>query len=311
MKMKKHIYILFTLFTVITAVAQQDAQYTQYMYNTVSVNPAYAGSRGVFSATALHRSQWVGIDGAPTTQSLNLHTPIKNSKVGLGFNVINDEIGNGTVQETSFDAIFSYTIPVTNKAKLSLGLKGGGNLLNIDFTKLAAFDGEGVSGQTSNIDHKFSPNIGLGAYYHTQRFYLGLSVPNLLETEHYDNASKSTATERVNLYLISGYVFNLSNSVKFKPAVLTKIVSGAPLQLDMSGNFMFSDRFILGAAYRWDAAISAMAGFQISNQFLVGLAYDKETTKLGNTAFNNGSFEVFLRFEMFKNVEKLITPRFF
>ncbi len=302
-----------------TSNAQQDAQYTQYMFNTMSVNPAYAGSRGQFSAAALYRSQWVGLEGGPKTQTLNLHSPIRNSRVGYGLSIVNDEIGEGAVQETYFDAVISYTIDVSLDAKLSFGLKAGGHLFNLDVEGLRQRDDPQLQENlnTDNIDNRFSPNVGLGVYYHTNKFYAGLSAPNLLETEHFDGSGGNSTTvdflsqERINLYLITGYVFDLNNNFKFKPALLTKVVSGAPLQIDFSANFMYNDKFTFGAAYRWDAAVSALAGFQITDQFMLGLAYDRETTELGGTQFNDGSFEVFLRFELVKSFQKLVSPRFF
>ncbi|MFX0557257.1 type IX secretion system membrane protein PorP/SprF [Maribacter sp. CXY002] len=310
-----YVFLVLSILGLGVLFAQQDAQYTQYMFNTMSVNPAYAGSRGQLSIAALYRAQWIGLDGAPTTQTLNLHSPIRNSKLGYGLSIVNDEIGDGTVQETYFDAVLSYTIDVSLEGKLSFGLKAGGNLLNFDFTKLRNFDSEPVN--SDNIENRFSPNFGVGLYYHTNKFYAGLSAPNLLQTEHFDNSQRDANTvqflskERINFYLITGYVFDLNGNLKFKPAILTKVVGGAPLQVDISANFMFNDKFTFGAAYRWDAALSAMAGFQISDQFMLGLAYDKETTELGGTRFNDGSFEVFLRFELVKSFQRLVSPRFF
>ncbi|MEH6772113.1 type IX secretion system membrane protein PorP/SprF [Maribacter arcticus] len=298
-----------------TVVAQQDAQYTQYMFNTMSVNPAYAGSRGQLSIGTLYRSQWVGLEGAPKTQTLNIQSPIKNSKLGYGVSIVNDQIGDGVVQETHFDAVISYTIDVSAEGKLSFGLKAGGNLLNLDFTKLRNFDSEPVN--SDNIENRFSPNVGVGLYYHAERFYAGLSAPNLLQTEYFDNSQQEAGSvqflskERINFYLITGYVFDLNGNLKFKPALLTKVVGGAPLQVDMSASFMFNEQFTFGAAYRWDAAVSAMAGFQISDQFMIGLAYDRETTDLGGTQFNDGSFEILLRYELVKSFQRLVSPRFF
>ncbi|RRQ47701.1 type IX secretion system membrane protein PorP/SprF [Maribacter algicola] len=297
------------------ASSQQDAQYTQYMYNTMTVNPGYVGSRGQLSMAGLYRSQWIGLEGAPSTFTLNLHSPIRNSKLGYGVSIVNDEIGDGTVQETYLDAMVSYTIDVSREAKLSFGLKAGGNILSLDFNKLRNFDAEPVS--TDNIENRFSPNFGLGMYYHTNNFYLGLSAPNLLQTEHFDNSQTDAnaleflSKERINFYFITGYVFDLNGNLKFKPALLTKVVGGAPLQVDLSANFMFNDKFTFGAAYRWDAAASALVGFQISEQFMLGLAYDRETTELGGTQFNDGSFEVFLRFELVRSFQRLVSPRFF
>ena len=303
------------ILTVQVVSAQQDAQYTQYMYNTMSVNPAYAGSRGQLSVAALYRSQWVGLDGAPTSQTLNLHSPIRNSKLGYGISIVNDEIGNGVVQETFFDAVLSYTIDVSREGKLSFGLKAGGNLLNLDFQGLRNFDVEPVN--QDNIENKFSPNVGVGVYYHSNAFYAGLSAPNLLETKHFDNSQQDSndiqflSKERINFYLITGYVIDLNGDLKFKPALLTKVVGGAPLQVDISTSFLYNEKFSFGAAYRWDAALSAMVGFQISDQLMLGLAYDRETTDLGGTQFNDGSFEVFLRYELVKSFRNLVSPRFF
>ncbi|MCO5726072.1 PorP/SprF family type IX secretion system membrane protein [Robiginitalea marina] len=298
-----------------SSLAQQDAQYTQYMYNTMSVNPAYAGSRGQLSVAALYRSQWAGLDGAPETFTLNLHSPIRESRVGYGISIVHDNIGSGVVQETYLDAVVSYTVDVSRDAKLSFGLKAGGNMLSLDFSGLRNFDAEPV--QAANIDNRFSPNFGVGAYYHTDRFYAGLSAPNLLENEYFDNSRQEAnqvqflSTERINFYAIAGYVFDLNYNLKFKPAVLTKVVSGAPLQLDLSGSFLFNEKFSFGAAYRWDAAISGLIGFQLNQQLMVGIAYDRETTALGGTQFNDGSFELFLRWELVRSFERMVSPRFF
>ncbi|MBW8200659.1 type IX secretion system membrane protein PorP/SprF [Flagellimonas abyssi] len=294
--------------------AQQDAQYTQYMYNTLSVNPAYAGSRGQLSFAGLYRSQWVGLDGAPETFTLNLHSPIRNSRLGYGISIVNDNIGDGVVQETYLDAVVSYTIDVSMDAKLSFGLKAGGNMLNLDFNGLRNFDQEVVN--QNNIDNKFTPNFGLGVYYHTDKFYAGISAPNVLESEYFDNDNSGEgvnflSAERMNIYLITGYVFDIGPDLQFKPALLTKAVSGAPLQVDLSASFLFAEKFSFGAAYRWDAAVSGLVGFQVTDQIMLGLAYDREVTELGGTQFNDGSFEVFLRLELLKSFQRTISPRFF
>lgn len=309
--MKQILSIFIIALTVFSTLnAQQDAQYTQYMYNTLSVNPAYAGSRGVLSLAGLYRTQWVGLDGAPDTQSFNIHSPI-SERSGLGLSIINDEIGNGTNQDTYFDVAYSYTVPTSVNGKLSFGLKAGGHLLNIDFNRLRNFDSSSNPGVETIIDNRFSPNFGAGIYYHTERFYAGLSVPNFLKTEHFENSTSSIATERMNWYMITGAVFNLNYDWKFKPAILVKAVTGAPLQADLSANFMYNEKLTLGAAYRWDAAWSAMFGFQISEKLMLGLGYDREITELGNTAFNDGSFEVFLRYEFLTRHRRVLTPRFF
>lgn len=292
--------------------AQQDAQYTQYMYNTVSVNPGYAGSRGHFSIAALHRSQWVGLDGAPKTQTLNLHTPIGYNGLGFGVSIVNDQIG--PTSETYLDLDFSYTVQTSQDARLSFGIKTSAHLLDVRYSELnqdVSNPGGPDPTLQQNIDNRFSPNFGAGVYYHTERFYAGLSVPRFLETSHFESSSLSTAREQMNFYIITGYVFDLGPFWKFKPAILSKIVQGAPLQLDLSANFLYNDKFMLGAAYRLDAAISGMVGFQISPEFLIGLAYDREVTELGKAVFNDGSFEVILRYDFIKVLDNLKSPRFF
>ena len=285
--------------------AQQDAQYTQYMYNTTNVNPAYAGSRGVMSIFALHRTQWVGLDGAPVTNAFSINTPLNNSNLGLGVSVVNDRIG--PTVENAISADLSYTIQTSETYNLSFGLKATANLFNLDVDKLNPADQNDPSLQ--NLNNKFNPNFGVGVYLHSDKMYLGLSVPNFLEDTKYSDNSVSVFKERMNFYAIGGYVFDISPSLKFKPAFLTKVVTGSPLQVDVSGNFLFFDKLTLGAAYRWDAAVSAMAGFQISDGMYIGYGYDLDTTKLKN--YNSGSHEVFLRFELFKRYSKMVTPRFF
>jgi type IX secretion system PorP/SprF family membrane protein len=309
--MKKIFFSLLIFLVTINGYTQQDSQFTNYMYNTVNINPAYAGSRGVMSIFGLHRSQWVGLDGAPVTNTFALNTPIRNSRVGLGLSIINDKIGPS--DENTFSVDVSYTIPTSEKFKLSFGIKGTANLLNVDFSRMNIYN-EGDIYSQQNIDNKFSPNVGAGIYLHSNKTYFGFSVPNFLETKHFDKnssslASSSVANERMHYYFITGHVFDLSSSVKLKPAILTKVVNGAPLQLDLSANFLIHDKFTFGAAYRWDAAASLLVGFQVSDSWLIGYSYDMETTKLAN--YNSGSHEFFLRFELFKNYDKIISPRFF
>ncbi|KFF01633.1 PorP/SprF family type IX secretion system membrane protein [Flavobacterium hydatis] len=309
--MKKTLIRFVLLLATITSYAQQDAQFTQYMYNTINVNPAYAGSRETMSIFALHRTQWVGLDGAPVTNTASINTPINGSNLGIGVSFINDRIGPSDESNIAVD--LSYTIHTSDRYKLSFGIKGTANLLNIDFSKLNQYDKNDYTFET-NIDNKFSPNIGAGVYLHSDNTYIGLSVPQLLETKHFDRyagtgSNSHVAKENMNLYLIAGHVFDLSYNVKFKPALLTKYVQGAPLQVDVSGNFLINEKFTAGIAYRWSAALSAMVGFQATDSWFIGYGYDLETTRLGN--YNSGSHEIFLRYELFNKYDKIISPRFF
>ncbi len=316
MKLYSKFLVVITILLSSLVSAQQDAQYTQYMYNTIVVNPAYAGSRGVLNFTGLHRSQWVGLDGAPRTQTLSIHSPL-GGRVGLGGSIVHDEIG--PTQETYANVDFSYTIPTGDKGKLALGLKAGVRLFDVNFDRLDIFDDRSTDPSFINsIEDQVSPTIGIGIFYYTDKFYLGLSAPNLLETRHLDRdnlrddfRSFQLAEERVNYYVTVGRTFDLTDNVKFKPALFSKIVFGSPLQVDLTANFLLYEKFTVGAAYRWSAAISALVGFQVSDTTMIGFAYDRETTELGNSSINDGSFELFIRFEMFKQSRRIITPRFF
>ena len=285
--------------------AQQDAQYTQYMYNTININPAYAGSRGVMSVFGLHRTQWVGLDGAPTTNTFSFNTPINNSNLGVGFSLVNDRIG--PTSDNTISADISYTVTMNEVYKLSFGVKASGNIFNLDTDKLDPAQANDPNLQ--NFNNEFSPNFGAGVYLHSDKLYLGLSVPNFLQDAKYNDNDVAVFQERMNFYFIGGYVFDVSQSIKFKPAVLTKMVAGSPLQVDASANFLFFDKFMLGGAYRWDAAVSALAGFQVTDGLFIGYSYDMETTQLRR--YNSGSHEVFLRFELFNKVSKMVSPRFF
>ena len=297
--MKTRIITFITMLLAAVVYGQQDAQFTQYMYNTISINPAYAGSRGVMSIFALHRTQWVGLDGAPTTNAASINTPISNSNLGLGLSFVNDKIG--PTNENTISADLSYTIPTSENFKLSFGMKATANLFNLNVNKLNPVD-QGDS-QFQNLRNVFTPNIGAGIYYHSDKAYLGLSVPNFIQTNRYDDNEVVIFKEKMNYYLIGGYVFDLSNDIKFKPAFLTKLVKGSPLQVDASANFMFVEKVVVGVAYRWSAAMSAMVGFQVTDGMYIGYGYDLETTNLEN--YNSGSHEVFLRYEIFKNNEKI------
>ena len=303
--MRTKILIFALLLVGFVSYSQQDAQYTQYMYNTINVNPAYAGSRGVMSIFGLHRTQWVGLDGAPVTNAFSINSPIENSNLGVGVSFVNDRIGP-TVENT-ISADLSYTIQTSETYKLSFGIKGTANLFNLDVNKLNPQNASDPLLQ--NLNNNFSPNVGAGVYFHSDKSYLGLSVPNFFQTKRYDDNDIAVYKERLNLYFIGGYVFDFSPNLKFKPAFLTKVVEGAPLQVDLSGNFLINDKFVLGAAWRWSAAVSLMAGFQVTDGLYIGYGYDLETTKLAN--YNSGSHEVFLRFELFKAQDRIVSPRFF
>ena len=299
-------FILICSFITYCANAQQDPQYTQYMYNTMAVNPAYAGSTGTLEATLLHRSQWIGIDGAPTTQSFSIHSPLRNEKIGLGLSVVNDKIGPSN--ELYLDGNFSYSLPLGYEKRLAFGLKAGMRLLNVDWSKGRFYDPNDVL-LNQNIDNQAKIAIGAGVYYYTEKWYVGLSVPSFIKNNYYDDVKESIDYESFHYYLMGGYVFDLNMNLKFKPAFLVKAVSGAPLTADVSANFMIQEKFVLGASYRTDDSLSALAGFQISKSFYIGYAFDYTVSELNK--YNDGSHEIILRYQFNKDQSKIKSPRFF
>lgn len=287
-----------------SAYGQQDSQYTQYMYNTMSINPAYTATRESLSMIGLYRNQWVGLDGAPKTLNFGVHSPIGVKGVGLGLGFTSDKIGPSSQDEIELD--FAYAINVGEETKLSFGVRGGLSLLNIDPSKLLIYDPNDYNLERKNYA---SPRVGAGMFLYSDDWYVGLSTPNFLETEHFDDVKVATATEKTHFYLIGGYIFDLSDNLKLKPAVLAKAVIGAPLSVDVSANALLYDRVTFGLAYRWDAAVSGLAAFQVNDNILIGYAYDYETTEL--TRYNNGSHEIFLRFELGTKMRAKVNPRFF
>ncbi|UPZ17871.1 type IX secretion system membrane protein PorP/SprF [Flavobacterium humidisoli] len=295
----------FCLLISLSAWSQQESQYTQYMYNTLSFNPAYAGSRDCLSIFGLHRNQWVGLEGAPVTNNFSVHSPV-GDKVGLGLSVLNDKIG--PMDENSISVDFSYTFDLDNFYNVAFGLRGTADFLNVDFNRLNIYNPDDSQLQ-NNIDNQFSPNVGVGVYAYSDNSYAGFSIPNILETSHYARNSNSAIKSKMHLNFIAGYVFSLNDDFKFKPATLVRAVIGAPIQVNISANFLYRNILTLGAGYRWNSSFSAMAGFQITDGFFAGYAYDAETSQL--SYYNAGSHEFFLRFELFKKFNRVINPRFF
>ena len=311
MKLTKSISVAIFILSVSSALAQQLPQFTQYMFNTISINPAYAGSRETFSAVGLHRSQWVGLEGGPETQTLSVHSPLRNDKIGLGLSFINDKLGYENFSYIYGD--FSYTIRTGANSELAFGIKAGFTHYNLDQELLN--DPSVVNDPFFNdVSNRWSPNVGAGIYWHSQRWYVGLSSPRILNTD-YNNGGNGTidyvALERVSYYLTGGYVFDLNATTKLKPSVLLKATNGAPMSLDISANFLFNETFWIGGGYRLNesaAAIGGIADFQVSKQLRIGYAYEYPISDI--RAYTSGTHEVLLMFEVFKS-RRIKSPRYF
>ncbi|MDX1461674.1 MAG: type IX secretion system membrane protein PorP/SprF [Marinirhabdus sp.] len=284
--------------------AQQDPQYTQYMYNMNVVNPAYAGSKESLSLTALYRKQWSGLDGAPETFTFSGHSPISD-KIGLGLSAIKDELG--PISETNVYADFSYTIDVGAATKLAFGLKAGATFHDVGLTGLDLQDpGDPFFSQDINNTY---PNIGAGAFLYGDNYYIGLSVPNMLNSVHLDENGLMYGSETNHYFATAGYVFQVSENVKLKPSVLVKSAFDAPLSADGNLNALFYERFEIGASYRLDDSFSGLVGFQVFDYLRVGYAYDHVISDLDAVA--SASHEVILTFDLFFKKRTLRSPRYF
>lgn len=286
--------------------AQQDPQYTQYMYNHSIINPAYAGTSEGLNIFGHYRTQWVGLEGAPKTATLSLTSPIGDSGLGLGVNFVNDRLG--VMDNNTLLVDLSYSVDLNYEYKLSFGLNGSMSLLDIAYSKLHIYNPSDPIAQ-NDINNKISGNVGAGLFLYSDKAYVGLSAPGILNRYRYDDNMAKGMKEKTHVYLTGGYVFDLNMDWKFKPVAMIKAVSGAPLQIDVSANFLYADRFTFGAAYRWDAAVSGLVGFQVTDNLMIGYSYDADTMKLAN--YNSGSHEIFLKFTLTKNKKRINTPRFF
>ncbi|MFH4966375.1 type IX secretion system membrane protein PorP/SprF [Gaetbulibacter sp. M235] len=308
MKLIKHYIVAFALFSCSVGIAQQLPQFTQYMYNTISINPAYAGSREALSIVGLHRSQWVGFKGGPITQTLSIHTPLRNDRIGLGLSFIQDDLGPQNFSYLYGD--FSYTIPTGTDSRLAFGLKAG--LTGFSFDTDFRLDDSNINDPLIyGVEDRWTPNIGAGVFWHSNAWYLGLSAPRILNTNR-DKDKEFKALERISYYFTGGYVFDLSNAIKLKPAFLVKATNGAPLSYDLTANFLFNEKLWLGGSYRINqqtAAIGGIVDFQISRQLRIGYAYEKPISDIAS--YTTGTHEILLIYEFKFLSSKLKSPRYF
>lgn len=241
------LFIIFTLvFLMPKAVkAQQDPNFTQYMYNTMTINPAYAGTRDVWSTGLLFRSQWTGIDGAPITGTFSTHSPLKDGTMGLGMNIIHDRIG--PEQDTYVNGNYSYILQLDRYTNFSMGISAGAHFRDVNFNELNIYNPGDPNFE--NIRNQISPQVGLGFQLYSEKYYVGLSSPFLLRTRHFEDggSQNSRIRDEIHYYFTAGYVFDLSRNIQFKPSVLTRVVQGAPTRIDISANFLFYEKFTLGA----------------------------------------------------------------
>lgn len=310
-RLKKIISTLIIVFVCLTINAQQSPMYTHYMYNTLVINPGYAGSRDALTITGLHRSQWVDFKGAPITQTITMHTPLRNEHIGIGLSVMNDRIG--PTNNTSIVADFAYIMNLNKKSKLSLGLSGGANIFQARLGTLQ-LDQQSDPSFQNNVSNHITPNFGFGAYYYRERFYAGISTPNLLQNNYSVQLSEGNTAigkEQRHFFLIAGTVLNLNQHLAFKPTTLIKVTGAAPVQADITASFIIKSRLLLGIMYRTGDAAGALVGFDITKQFHLGYSYDW-SFGLKTPTYNKGSHELMLRYDfIFSSKRQIHSPRYF
>jgi type IX secretion system PorP/SprF family membrane protein len=283
--------------------AQQDPQFTQYFDNALFVNPAYAGSTGMLSATTIHREQWVGFEGRPSSTTLSLHSPLSYQSVGLGLTAVRDVIG--PLSQTMFYGDFSYSLKLTSKTKLAFGLKAGLNLINSTTSTLQTTQ-SGDANLSNDMRNRINPNFGFGIYYHAPRFFAGISTPKLIE-QSIDGTE--TNKEKRHYFAIVGAVFPVSQEWKIRPTSQVKATIGAPISIDLSVSGIYRDKIWLGTMYRLNAAFGVFAQYQITPSFRVGLASDFSTTQIRK--YNYGTYELLLSYDFKFNKQGVRSPRYF
>lgn len=304
--MKKLLTALLLLITT-SLFAQQDALFSQYMFNKLAVNPGYAGSRELLSTDIIYRYQWVNIEGAPKTISASLHTPLVNPHLAVGFNINNDQIG--PMSNTSAMATFAYRI-LFPKGKLSFGLQAGFKS-NDKFSGINAYDKTDPF-LTNQLTKKIVPDANFGVYYYTTNFYAGLSSRQLLQNQFMLTQDADGNTQFTKLfthfYGMTGAAFPIGENVIFRPSLLAKFVKNAPPQLDLNASFLFANTLWLGASYRTEKAVSIMTEINIAQNFRIGYSYDMWFNEL--QAYNKGSHEIRLSFD-FNVGKRILSPRYF
>ena len=307
-KMKKtYLLIAVVLLTFVDVKAQQDPQYTQYMYNMSIMNPAYAGSKENMTGGVLYRKQWLDIEGAPTTGTFFINSPV-GKNVGLGLSAINDKIG--PVEETNVYADFSYTLNLGDDRRLAFGLKGGVTMHKIDFNTiyptLPDINDEAFNGPNPN---KSFLNVGSGLFYYTNKYYVAASVPNMLKSNYLDYSGRRFGTETLHYFITGGYVFDINSDLKFKPSTMIKSAINAPVSVDLSANFLFNDKFEVGGTYRLQDSFGAMVNYAVSPSLRIGYAYDQIVSDLKVTTPSSHEIMILFNLNFPKKVSQ--SPRYF
>lgn len=305
-RMKISLIILFLLGIVVNVSAQQDPMFTQYMHNPISINPAYAGSRGTLNVVAMHRQQWVGLDGAPKTLALSINSPFIKYNVGIGLSLLYDQYG--PVKQTGIYADYAYHLKVSEKVKLAFGMKGGFNMYDINLMNLQGSQNEDQI-LLSGVRKMFLPNFGIGSYLYSDRFYLGLSIPKMLQNSLSDNSNTLINKEERHYFFMGGMVMDVVENIRFKPSFTLRMVSGAPVSAEFTGALLLHDKLWVGGMYRVADALGGLVKFDVTNQLSIGYSYDMTLSLLRH--YNQGTHEIYISYDIAFRNKKILSPRFF
>ncbi len=295
MKFIYKIAVILSFFAASGAIAQQDPNYTMYIYNMNLINPAYAGANATTDVGINVRSQWANVKGAPETQSFIFGTPV-GKNIGLGLSVISDK--TFIEKQTSLAADFSYRIQLSDSHELYFGVKAGFNSYNANTDGLVTY-GIQADPNLMNLNGRFNPNFGTGVYLKHEDYFLSLSIPKILSNDRLEQEDgiARTGADRQHIYLAGGYDFVLRNNIVFKPSVLLRYVDATPLSVDLTGRLAFNDNFEVGAAYRINESISGLFIFNISKGFQIGYAYEFANSSAVRN-IDNGTHEIMMNLKL-------------
>ena len=304
---KSVIFYFLMLIIPVSSFSQQDLMLTQYMVSLQPTNAGYVGTSGRLNATAYTRNQWVGFEGAPSSQILMINSPFIKHNIGVGLTLVHDQIG--PLKQTLVFADIAYNFKISDKIKLSMGLKSGLSIQQPDISNVTTVD-QNDPAYRSQKQTELLPNFGFGLYMYSKKFYVGLSTPKLMQNKTGDNSTQGVSgSEKRHYYLISGYLFELNPEWKLRPSLFAKMVTGAPISTELTANTIYKDKIWFGIMYRFGDAIGGILQYQVTKQFRVGYSYDFALSKM--MKYNNGTHEIMLSYDMIFRDDRIVTPRYF
>lgn len=287
-----------------TALAQQQATFAQYMFNGLAINPAYAGSHEALSVSLLTRFQNVGLQGAPTTQTFAVHSPLVNQRMAVGFMVVHDKIG--VIGQTGISGVYAYRIPINDDATLSFGLQAGLGMYNAQYSKLDVYQSDVLF---ADDIRQTRPNFGAGIFYNHTNWFVGFSMPHMMNNVFSRGANLNTIKQSTPMILTGGYVYTINPMIIIKPNFLFKMVDDRPVELDLNANLLFDEVLWFGLSYKLSNELTMLTELQITDQFRFGYSYSVTMGPIRTAEL--GSHEILLNYRFKYNMKGIVTPRYF